>query len=148
MTRKLALAALAVAALTTGSMFANVAQAQSPAPNCPPRAAGCNGGAPVLTQKGLTVRDQTVRRSNRDIGIGIAAGIGGLIIGSAIANAHPRGYGETRYHAEPRHRGHGYGFRTVNAYAADDEDCFQKPIRRFDPYSGRVVVVGTKVVCR
>jgi hypothetical protein len=85
-------------------------------------------------------------RRGAGIALGIAAGVGGLIIGSAIANAHPRGYGETRYHAEPRHRGH--GFRTVNAYAADDEDCFEKPIRRFDPYSGRVVTVGSKVVCR
>ena len=117
MTRKFALAALAVAALAAGPIFTNEAEAK-------------NG------------------RRGAGIALGIAAGVGGLIIGSAIANAQTRGYGETRYHAEPRHRGHGYGFRTVNAYHVDQEDCFEKPIRRFDPYSGRVVVVGTKVVCR
>ncbi len=114
MTRKFALAALAVAALAAGPIFTTEAEAK-------------NG-----------------RRAG--LAIGVAAGIGGLIIGSAIANAHPRGYGETRYHAEPRHRGH--GFRTVNAYHVDQDDCFEKPIRRFDPYAGRVVVVGSKVVCR
>ncbi|MGL5445975.1 MAG: hypothetical protein ACRDBL_01545 [Rhabdaerophilum sp.] len=117
MTRKFALAALAVAALAAGPIFTTQAEAK-------------NG------------------RQGAGIALGVAAGIGGLIIGSAIANARSPGYGETRYHAEPRHRGHGYGFRTVNAYAVDEEDCFQKPIRRFDPYSGRVVVVGSKVVCR
>ncbi len=115
MTRKFALAALAVAALATGPIFTTEAEAK-------------NG------------------RRGAGIALGVAAGIGGLIIGSAIANARSPGYGETRYHAEPHYRGH--GFRTVNAYAAHEEDCFQKPIRRFDSYSGRVVVVGTKVVCR
>ncbi len=115
MTRKFALAALAVAALAAGPIFTNQAEAKD-------------------------------GRRGAGIALGIAAGVGGLIIGSAIANAQTRGYGETRYHAEPRHRGH--GFRTVNAYHVDDEDCFQKPIRRFDPYAGRVVTVGTKVVCR
>jgi len=84
------------------------------------------------------------RRTNA--AIGLAAGIGGVLLGAAIANAQPRAYGETRYHAEPRYQGH--GFRAVSTYAADDEECFQKPIRRFDPYSGRVVIVGTKEVCR
>jgi hypothetical protein len=119
MTRKFALAALAVAALAAGPIFTTQAEAK-------------NG------------------RQGAGIALGVAAGIGGLIIGSAIANARSPGYGEARYHAEPRHRGHGhgYGFRAVNAYAAHDEDCFEKPIRRFDPHSGRVVIVGSKVVCR
>ena len=60
----------------------------------------------------------------------------------------PRAYGESRYQEEPRYRPHGHGFRAVSTYQADDEDCFQKPIRRFDPYSGRVVTVGTKMICR
>lgn len=85
-------------------------------------------------------------RRGAGIALGIAAGVGGLIIGSAIANAHPRGYSETRYHAEPRHRGH--GVRTINADYVEEEECFETPIRRFDPYSGRVVIVGSKVVCR
>ena len=84
----------------------------------------------------------------KGVALGLAAGIGGAILGAAIANAQPRGYGESRYQDEPRHRPQGHGFRTVSSYEADDEDCFQKPIRRFDPYSGRVVIVGTKEVCR
>ena len=119
MTRQFAIAALAAAALVAGPMSATEAEAK-------------NG-----------------RRTNA--AIGIAAGIGGVLLGAAVANARPHhggghAYGETRYHAEPRH--HGYGFRPVSTYAADDEECFQKPIRRFDPYSGRVIVVGTKEVCR
>ena len=81
--------------------------------------------------------------------IGLALGIGGAILGAAIANAQPRSYGESRTHEEPRYRPQGHGFRPVSNYQADDEEaCFQKPVRRFDPYSGRVVIVGTKLVCR
>ena len=86
------------------------------------------------------------RRTNA--AIGIVAGIGGALLGAAIVNAQPRHYGETRYQAEPHHRPHGNGFRAVSNYQVDEEECFQKPVRRFDPYSGRVVTVGTKEVCR
>ena len=86
------------------------------------------------------------RRTNA--AIGIVAGIGGALLGAAIVNAKPQAYGETRYHAEPRHHGYGHGFRAVNSYEADEEECFQKPVRRFDPYSGRVVTIGTKTICR
>lgn len=55
---------------------------------------------------------------------------------------------ETRYQAEPSVRHPGHGFRAVNSYEADEEECFQKPVRRFDPYSGSVVTVSTKLVCR
>ena len=86
------------------------------------------------------------RRTNA--AIGLAAGIGGALLGAALANAQPKAYGETRYEEVPRYRHQGHGFRAVSTYASDDEDCFQKPIRRFDPYYGRVVTVGTKEVCR
>lgn len=84
------------------------------------------------------------RRTNA--AIGLAAGIGGVLLGAAIVNAKPQAYGERRFHAEPRH--HGYGFRPASTYADDEEECFQKPIRRFDHYSGRVVTVGSKLICR
>jgi len=39
--------------------------------------------------------------------------------------------------------------RARSSYQADDEEeCFRTPIRRFDPYSGHVVVVGTKLARR
>jgi hypothetical protein len=73
--------------------------------------------------------------------IGAIAGIGGAIIGSAIANAQPRHHG---------YGGQGHGFRPAG-YAADrytdDAECFRKPIKRFDRYTGEVIVVGTKLVC-
>jgi hypothetical protein len=72
--------------------------------------------------------------------IGALAGIGGAIIGSAIAQGQPRHHGY-------RHDG---GFRPV-AYGgdsyADEGECFRKPIRRIDRYTGEIVVVGTKLVC-
>ncbi|MBY0364480.1 MAG: hypothetical protein K2X45_21445 [Phreatobacter sp.] len=90
MSRKFALAAIAVAALTAAPMLATDAQAQS-------------------------------RRGNA-LAIGLAAGVGGLLIGSAIANAQPRYQVEHRFHAEPRRfhaeprgfsnvsYGYGYGY--------------------------------------
>ncbi len=104
------------------------------------------------TDRGFTVKpvkpQSRFNGGGKGVALGLAAGIGGAILGAAIANAQPRGYGESRYQEEPRYRPQGHGFRAVSSYEADDEDCFQKPIRRFDPYSGRVVVVGTKEVCR
>jgi len=100
---------------------------------------------PVKQQKSFKGGNQV----GKGAAIGLALGIGGAVLGAAIANAQPRGYGESRYQEEPRYRPHGHGFRPVSNYQADDEEeCFQKPIRRFDPYSGRVVTVGTREVCR
>jgi MFS family permease len=63
--------------------------------------------------------------------IGAIAGIGGAIIGAAIAKA------------QPRH--HGY---VANDRYVDEDECFRKPVRRFDRYTGEVIVVGTQLVCR
>ena len=77
--------------------------------------------------------------------IGIAAGIGGLLIGSAIANAQPRYQAQPGYYAQPR----GYGHIAYGSDRYDDaEECFEKPIRRVDHFTGRVITVGSKVVCR
>ncbi len=113
-TSKIAIAALAAAAIIVGPISATEASAK-------------NG-----------------HRTNA--AIGIAAGIGGVLLGAAIANAKPQAYSETRYQAEPRHLA--YGFRPVGAYAVDEKDCFKELIRRFDHYSRLVVTIGTKVVCR
>ncbi len=103
--------------------------------------------AAALAAGPMSVTEASAKNGRRtNAAIGLAAGIGGVLLGAAIANAQPRHYGETRYHAEPRH--HGYGFRPVSTYQTDEEECFQKPVRRFDPYSGRIMTVGTKLICR
>jgi hypothetical protein len=118
MTRKFALAALAAAALAAGPMFATEAAAKDN------------------------------RRTNA--AIGIAAGIGGLLIGSAIANAQPRYQAQPGFYAQPRgygHVSHGHVAYDTDRYD-DEEECFEKPIRRVDHYTGRVITVGSKTVCR
>jgi hypothetical protein len=87
--------------------------------------------------------------------IGAVAGIGGAIIGSAIAKAHYRQHG---YGHGYRQHGDGYGFRQHgggfqhagygNRGYHDERDCFRKPIKRFDHYTGEIVVVGSRTVCR
>lgn len=75
MTRKFALAAIAVAALTAAPMLATDAQAGNP------------------------------------LAFGLAVGLGGVLLGSAIANAQPRYHVEHRFHAEPRRfRSVSYGY--------------------------------------
>ncbi len=145
MTRNIVLAAVAAVALAAGPLFVTAAEAQSTSPRCPPRAVGCNGGAPAWTMNGSTVRDQNVRRFNQNLGIGLAAGVGGLIIGSAIANARSHYQGERHY--QPRSHYHGHGYRTVGAYDAHEETCFRRPIRRVDHYTGQVITVGSRLVC-
>ncbi|MGL5363636.1 MAG: hypothetical protein ACRDBH_12195, partial [Bosea sp. (in: a-proteobacteria)] len=85
------------------------------------------------------------RRTNA--AIGIAAGIGGALLGAAIINAQ-----QPRYHVQQRFVGERHGFRHVSydspRYYAQQEECFEKPIRRIDAYTGRVITVGTKLVCR
>ncbi len=118
-TRKFALAAIATAALATAPMMTTEASAKDG------------------------------RRTNA--AIGFAAGIGGALLGAAIVNAQqPRYQAQPRYIDEPRYearRHYGHGFQTVGSYEAQEE-CFEKPIRRIDAYTGRVVTIGTKVVCR
>ncbi len=120
MTRKFALAAIAAATLAATPMFATEASAKDG------------------------------RRTNA--AIGFAAGIGGALLGAAIVNAQqPRYQAQPRYIDEPRYearRHYGHGFQTVGAYESREEECFEKPIRRIDAYTGRVVTIGTKVVCR
>lgn len=122
MTRSFALAALAAAALATSPMLTSEASAKD------------------------------VRRGNA-VAIGIAAGIGGVLLGSAIANAQPRYHAEPsfhaeprRFHAEPRYFGtvsYGGGQRYV-----DQPECFRKPVNRIDRFTGEIVTVGVRTICR
>ncbi len=120
MTRKFALAAVAAAALAAGPMFATEAAAKDG------------------------------RRTNT--AIGIAAGIGGALLGAAIVNAQQPGYQPApRYQPEPRFYGEPRGYNQVSlggGYLADEPECFRKPIRRVDPYTGQVIIVGSATVCR
>ncbi len=91
--------------------------------------------AAALAASPMSATEASAKNGRRtNAAIGLAAGIGGVLLGAAIANA------------QPRH--HGYGFRPVSTYQTDEEECFQKPVRRFDPYSGRIITVGTKLICR
>jgi hypothetical protein len=77
------------------------------------------------------------RRTN--LAIGALVGLGGALLGAAAASSQPR-YVEDRYAPQ----------RPVRFAAQDeeDEDCFEKPIKRFDRYSGETIVIGYKTVCR
>jgi hypothetical protein len=85
---------------------------------------------------------------------GALLGITGALIGAAIVSNQARA-------AEPRHRGFhdrglhdrdprpaGYGHQRPVRFVEAEEDCFEKPIKRFDRYSGETIVVGYKTVCR
>ncbi|MCZ8041453.1 MAG: hypothetical protein O9330_03170 [Beijerinckiaceae bacterium] len=74
---------------------------------------------------------------NARIAIGALAGIGGALLGATIANGQPR-HAEGRYDQRP--------VRFIEE--AEEEECFEKPIKRFDRYSGETIVVGYKTVCR
>ena len=92
-----------------------------------------------------TTAKQPGRKSN--LAIGAIAGLGGVLLGAALANRQD-GY------SEPRYRDYGDdGFRTYREqrpvrFVESYDDCFEKPIKRFDRYTGEFVIVGTKVVCR
>jgi hypothetical protein len=86
---------------------------------------------------------QNARRNNA-LAIGLAAGVGGLLIGSAIANAQPRH--APVYHGEPRYYGERRFYR--EAAFADEPTCVRRPINRIDSYTGEIVTVGSRIVCR
>jgi hypothetical protein len=97
---------------------------------------------------------QTARRGNA-LAIGLAAGVGGLLIGSAIANAQPRHapayHGQPRYYGEPTYRVRpryvhdvGYG----GGHFHREPDCVRQPIQRVDRFTGEVFIAGTRIVCR
>ena len=70
--------------------------------------------------------------------IGALVGIGGALLGAAIANG------------QSRHADQGYNpQRPVGFVDGDEEeDCFEKPVKRFDRFRGEPVIVGYKTVCR
>ena len=84
---------------------------------------------------------------NRDLAIGAIAGIGGVLLGQALASRQAD-YPETRYRSSNDDGFRSYGEQRPVRFVGAADDCFEKPIKRFDRYTGEFVIVGTKVVCR
>jgi len=80
---------------------------------------------------------------------GALLGVTGALIGAAIISNQARA-------AEPRHRSYddrdlrqaGYGHQRPVRFVEAEEECFEKPIKRFDRYSGETIIVGYKTICR
>jgi hypothetical protein len=93
---------------------------------------------------------QTARRGNA-LAIGLAAGVGGLLIGSAIANAQPRHVVRHGFHDEPAYRVRPRYFNDVGyggGHFQREPDCVRQPIQRVDRFTGEVFIAGTRIVCR
>ncbi|WP_439494903.1 hypothetical protein [Bosea sp. (in: a-proteobacteria)] len=99
------------------------------------------------TDRGFEVKP--VKQHSRKTAVaGALLGLTGALIGAAIVSNQARA-------AEPRFRGYddeprqyGHGRQRPVAFVEAEEDCFEKPIKRFDRYSGETIVVGYKTVCR
>ena len=81
---------------------------------------------------------------NKSLAIGAIAGV---LLGSALASRQAD-YPETRYRSYNDDGFRAYGEQRPVRFVGGYDDCFEKPIKRFDRYTGEFVTVGTKVVCR
>ena len=84
---------------------------------------------------------------NRHIAIGAIAGVGGVLLGSHLANRHAH-YSGSRYVGYNDHGFSAYGGPRTVRFVSGYDGCFEKPIKRFDRFTREFVIVGTKVVCR
>ncbi len=100
------------------------------------------------TDRGFNVKP--VKQHSRKTAVaGALLGLTGALIGAAIVSNQARA-------AEPRYRSYedrdlreaGYGHQRPVRFVEAEEDCFEKPIKRFDRYSGETIVVGYKTICR
>ncbi|MBX9910253.1 MAG: hypothetical protein K2Z25_16245 [Beijerinckiaceae bacterium] len=92
------------------------------------------------SDRGFEVKPVRSNKVNKSaLAIGALVGLGGALLGAAAAHSQPR-------HADERYAPQ----RPVRFIDHDDEeeDCFEKPIKRFDRYSGETIVIGHKTVCR
>ena len=94
--------------------------------------------AAVIATSAFSASTTTASAGSRDRDIAIAVGVGIVagLLGSNLRNRH--------------HGGHGHGFhRDRRAHAPRlDRECFDKPVKRYDPDTGRKIVVGYRTVCR
>ncbi len=100
------------------------------------------------TDRGFNVKP--VKQHSRKTAVaGALLGLTGALIGAAIVSNQARA-------AEPRYRGFhdrdlrhaDYGHQRPVRFVDAEEDCFEKPIKRFDRYSGETIIVGYKTICR
>jgi hypothetical protein len=103
--------------------------------------AGASIAPAFASDRGFEVKPaRNVNKVNKSaFAIGALVGLGGALLGAAAANSQPR-YVEDRYAPQRP-------VRFVD-HDEEEEDCFEKPIRRFDRYSGEMIVIGHKTVCR
>ena len=92
----------------------------------------------VLATSPVSATTTTASASDRDLAVGLAVGAAALIIGAA-AYDNQQDYDR---HYKRNHRRHHY-----NAGYSGSE-CFEKAIRKYDPYYGKKVIVGYRTVCR
>jgi hypothetical protein len=104
--------------------------------------AGASIAPAFASDRGFEVKPvRNVNKVNKSaLAIGALVGLGGALLGAAAASSQPR-YADDRYAPQRP-------VRFVDQDEQDDEDCFEKPIKRFDRYSGEMVVIGHKTVCR
>ncbi|WP_321341800.1 tyrosyl-tRNA synthetase [Breoghania sp.] len=84
----------------------------------------------VIATSGLAATTTTADAKNGKKGAFAAGAVIGLATGAIVAGAHRDRYYDRGYYA-PRHR-----------------NCWDKPVRRWDPYYREYVVVGYRTVCR
>jgi hypothetical protein len=93
------------------------------------------------SDRGFEVKPVRSNKVNKSaLAIGALVGLGGALLGAAAAHSQPR-------HADERYAPQ-RPVRFVDHDDQDDEECFEKPIKRFDRYSGEMIVIGHKTVCR
>jgi hypothetical protein len=101
-------------------------------------------GSALVTPTAASAKDH--RKGYAAIGaVAAIAGITGALIASSAQARPDHGYRSRgdRHHAYSAFAG-GHSYR----YDRPRHDCFDKPIRRWDRYSGQTVIVGFKTICR
>ena len=95
----------------------------------------CSLTVAIVATTAVSAAEAGSRHHGRDAAVTIGViGIAAALLGATNAHAHQR-----------QDRGYGRGYGHHNR---DYRECFDKPIRGWDSYEGRRVVVGYKTVCR
>lgn len=95
--------------------------------------------AAVLATSAVSVSTSTASAGNRNKAIaGAVFGAAAVILGAELYRNHRKSY-----------RSNGYDDQYVGEYSDHQpvRECFDKPIRRWNAYEGRKVIVGYRTVC-